>query len=146
MNVEAVKTLSKLQLRQEEKYVPKMYKDSRGHWTIGYGWNLETNQIRMTEAEMHLAGDVDDAYAQLMSACGWAHGLDDVRCAVLVQLCFQLGLEGLLEFHNMLKACQAGNWPVAANQLLDSKYGREDCPARAQRYAAMLESGKGPTA
>ena len=137
-----VTTLTKNQLRREEQFRAKMYKDSEGFNTIGYGWCLDKTQIRQTEAELRLSNDVAEAYAELMSACSWAHGLDDVRTSVLVQLCFQLGIHGLLEFHNMLMACQAGNWPVAANQLLDSKYGREQCPARAARYAAALESGK----
>jgi lysozyme len=142
MDPDKVTTLTKDQLRREEQFRAKMYLDSEGFHTIGYGWCLDKTQIRQTEAEQRLSNDVAQAYADLMSACSWAHGLDDVRAAVLVQLCFQLGLHGLLEFHNMLVACQAGNWPVAANQLLDSTYGREQCPARAARYARMLETGQ----
>jgi lysozyme len=142
MNADTVRNLAKDQLRKEEGCRLKMYRDTTGLLTIGIGWCLDRSPMRLTEAELRLSNDVADAFDELLQALPWIGSLDDMRASVLVQLCFQLGLHGLLEFGNMLKACQAGNWPVAANQLLDSKYAREDCPARAARYAAALELGK----
>jgi lysozyme len=142
MNADTVRNLAKDQLRKEEGCRLKMYKDTKGLSTVGIGWCLDRSPMRLTEAEFRLTNDVGEAFYELLQALPWIGSLDDMRASVLVQLCFQLGLHGLLEFGNMLRACQAGNWPGAANQLLDSKYAREDCPARAARYAAALELGK----
>lgn len=142
MNSDNVQQLAKAQLRTEEGCILKPYKDTMGLLTVGFGWCLDRSPMRLTEAEFRLANDVAQAYADLVGALSWVSNLDDLRASVLVQLCFQLGLHGLLEFHWMLDSIQNHDWKRASDELLSSLYAKQ-CANRAHRYATMIETGQG---
>ena len=73
----------------------------------------------------------------------WFNKLDENRRVVLVDMSFQLGLNGMLRFVKMINALRAEHWHEAASQLLDSLYASEDqTPERAQRNAEILRSGE----
>ena len=73
----------------------------------------------------------------------WFNKLDENRRVVLVDMSFQLGLNGMLRFVKMINALRAERWHEAAAELLDSLYASEDqTPERAQRNAEILRSGE----
>jgi lysozyme len=55
-------------------------------------------------------------------------------------MAFQEGVGGLMSFHNALAATHAGNWQLAHDQFLASKWGRQT-PARANREAQRILTG-----
>jgi lysozyme len=57
-------------------------------------------------------------------------------------MAYEMGVAGVLGFHDMLRACQAGDWSGAAAAGLDSDWARKEAPARAERLMAMLRNGK----
>ena len=77
--------------------------------------------------------------SELDSAFPQFGDLDPPRTAVLIELCFQLGMPTLRKFTNMLAALWAGDNDCAADELLDSRYARQ-VPSRANRYAERLRS------
>ena len=73
----------------------------------------------------------------------WLPALDDIRRAVLVNVCFNVGFKGLLAFHNMLAAMQRGDWTAAAAELRDSDAWRStENHNRYERLARQLETGR----
>lgn len=52
-------------------------------------------------------------------------GLNDTRKAVLVNMCFNLGISGLLGFKNTLAFIGAGDFERAANNMLASKWAKQ---------------------
>jgi len=129
-------------LREEEGWSATVYQCSEGHWTIGYGRNVDPHTgigITRDEGEFMLRADVMRTIAELDSAFPQFNDLDQPRTAVLIELCFQLGLPTLRKFTNMLAALWAGDNDRAAEELLDSRYARQ-VPARADRYAERLRS------
>ena len=64
---------------------------------------------------------------------------NEVRQAVLISMCFQLGdLEGWPRFR---AALAKGDYAAASQEGLNSKWAREETPLRAMRAMQMLESG-----
>jgi len=63
---------------------------------------------------------------------------NDVRQAVLVSMCYQLG--GLAEWTEFKAALAAGDYTGAAAQMLASRWA-DQTPARAKREAFMMRSG-----
>jgi lysozyme len=61
---------------------------------------------------------------------------------VIIGMAFQLGTSGMLGFRRAIAAARDGRWDVAADEMLDSKWAREDTPARAQRMARQMETGE----
>jgi lysozyme len=51
--------------------------------------------------------------------------LSDPRQAVILDMSFNLGLNGLLEFKEMLAALKAGDYERAADEMLNSKWAQQ---------------------
>lgn len=129
------------QLKRDEGWRPMPYRDSVGKLTIGYGRNLDDVGISMIEGEKMLDADILRTTARLESAFPWTSTLDEVRCGVLVNMAFNMGVGGLAQFKNMLAKVQSGDYAGAAQEMLDSKWATQ-VGDRAQRLATQMESGE----
>jgi lysozyme len=69
-----------------------------------------------------------------------SYGLNVTRREVLVEMIFQLGLNGVLGFKKMIEALEAMDYEKAADEILDSKAARQ-CPERFQEYADLMRVG-----
>ena len=128
------------QLLRDEGCRLKIYTDSEGVPTIGIGRNLRDKGISQTEAEYLLDRDIRDAASDVIAHLPWAETLDEIRFGALVNLSFNMGIGGLLGFHEMLKALQAGHFELAAEQLLASKY-HQQVGIRCERLAQQIMTG-----
>jgi lysozyme len=123
----------------------KLYTDTRGVPSIGYGRNLRDDGVSTIEANYLFDHDLANAIrgaAQSVGSPYWLQ-LDPVRKAALIDMCFELGEYGLAEFHKMLAHVRAGEWQAAADELLNSLYAQQ-VPTRAHRNAALLLTGEWP--
>ena len=125
----------------------RVYMDTMGRYTIGFGRNLSDVGISDNEAAMLLANDIHAAIDQLTSAFPWFSSLDDVRQRVLADMAFNQGLgdshAGLLSFHKMLTAVSVGDYDLAADEMLDSQWA-DEVKGRALVLAEMMRSGADP--
>lgn len=118
----------------------KPYRCTAGKLTIGVGRNLDDVGITREESRALLAGDIARIRAEVDRALPWAKNLDEARYAVLLNMCFNLGLAGLLGFKNTLAMVQAGDYAGAAEGMLASKWAKQ-VGARADRLAKQMETG-----
>src|SRR5437899_1439553 len=93
-----------------------------GHPTIGVGRALDVRGITEVEAGVLLHGDIESVTAELGAKLEWFSTLDDVRQRVLVNLAFNLGTAGLLNFHDTLRYIGEGRYELAARAMLDSHW------------------------
>jgi lysozyme len=128
------------QLARDEGCRLKPYKDTVGKLTIGIGRNLDDVGITIEEAHYLLSNDVTRADRDVSKNLPWSAGLDGVRQAVLINMCFNVGIGKLLTFKKMLAAMESGNWELAAGEILNSKYAN-DVGDRAKRLALQLMTG-----
>lgn len=128
------------QLKRHEGLRIKPYKCTANKTSIGYGRNLDDNGISIYEAEMLLQNDVNHILRQLETVI-WYMLLDDVRKAVIVNMAYNMGIQGMLGFKKMIAAIQKQDWETAAKEMLDSDYGRE-LKTRATELSKQLETGK----
>ena len=129
------------QLVRDEELRLKPYTDSVGKLTIGIGRNLTDKGISFQEAQGLLANDIADATADLEAKLPWTATLDDVRKGALVNMAFNLGIGGLLEFHDFLARMQRGDFSGAAGAMLDSLWARQ-VGARATRLSIQIQTGQ----
>jgi lysozyme len=129
------------QIERDEGKRNRGYKCPAGYWTIGVGYNVE-NGPPLPDAIIDQITDYLIEYftLELMDALPWVHYLDEVRRNALINMAFNLGIEGLLKFERTLKAIQDGRYDDAASHLLDSKYARQ-VGDRAKRLAKQLQTG-----
>ena len=131
------------QLRLHEGERLRPYRCTAGKLTIGVGRNLEDRGITSQESAMLLANDIRAVEAGLVRALPWVSRLDDVRQRVLIDMAFNLGLQGLLEFKRTLKAVQEGQYQQAAGMMLESRWASQ-VGQRAERLARMMLTGADP--
>lgn len=123
-------------LRQHEGYSQTPYQCTAGKLTIGFGRNLEARGIRMDEALIMLANDIQECASDLAGFDYW-NGLNDNQQAALIDLRFCVGPAGYRGFKKMNAALEQGDIPEAARQVLDSKFANQT-GGRAQDIADLL--------
>jgi len=131
------------QLRLHEGERLKPYRCTAGKLTIGVGRNLEDRGISREESAMLLANDIADMERELQRALPWVARLDEVRARVLVDMAFNMGIVGLLNFKRTLATVEAGDYQQAATMMLDSKWAKQ-VGGRAERLSRMMLTGKDP--
>lgn len=119
----------------------KPYRCTAGKLTIGVGRNLDDRGISPDEAMYMLANDINDSRRELSAAFPWFDKLDEVRQAVLIDMCVNLGLSRLQGFRNTLALIGVGKYEAAAQEMLNSKWA-EQVGRRAQRLSRMMATGR----
>jgi lysozyme len=133
--------IRQLRLHEGERLGP--YRCTAGKLTIGVGRNLEDRGITRAESAMLLANDIEEMDANLTRKLPWVARLDDVRRRVLIDMAFNLGVSGLLEFKRTLAAVEQGRYQEAAGMMLQSRWASQ-VGERAQRLARMMLTGQDP--
>lgn len=128
-------------LIKHEGLQTKVYTCPAGKLTIGIGRNLEDRGITEIEAEYLLNNDIVHCHNQLSSSLPFYDKLDDIRQEVLINMCFQMGLYGLLKFKNTLSFIEQGNYVNASAEMLNSKWALQT-PNRAKELSKILERGE----
>lgn len=132
------------QLRQDEGARACAYRDTLGFLTIGVGRLIDERRagagLRAHEIDFLLANDITDRVEALNRTLPWFKDLDDARQAVLVNMAFQLGVEGLLAFKTSLGLIEQRDYKNAADQMLRSRWAGQT-PARAWRMAKQMDTG-----
>lgn len=139
MSPESVKTLKDL-LIFHEGFRRFPYKDTTGHETIGIGRNLVDKGISYSESLIMLDDDVSYFTQKLEKYFPDFSVLDDARKTVLIDMCFNLGINGLLQFKNMINAIRLKDWNRAALSIIQSKAHSQN-PNRYQRLATIMKTG-----
>lgn len=133
-------------LWEDEGFVPHGYFDSKGFLTIGPGILIDERRQGSgisVEEGMYL---LRNRMWRTENLCGtrlpWFYDLDSVRQQVIICMAYQLGVAGVANFRRMGAAIERADFRAAAAEMLDSKWAREDSPARAKRMANMMERGE----
>ena len=128
------------QLRRDEGVRLKPYKDTVGKTTIGVGRNLDDVGISEAEANYLLGNDVSKATSAVRQKIPWADELDEARFGVLVNMTFNMGINGLLGFPRMLHSVQLGDYEEAALEMMDSAW-YDQVGDRAKRLVTQMKEG-----
>jgi lysozyme len=134
--------------RRERLYVDCCGKDRKqcrcskqGHLTGGVGRNFDAVALCQDEIELMLDNDIRAAKHLVGRWLPWSATIDEVRREVLQNMTFNMGIGWVMEFKKMIEAMQRADWQTAAQELLDSDYGRAATRERALRLATQLETG-----
>ncbi|WMM36554.1 lysozyme [Pseudoalteromonas phage PS_L5] len=129
------------QLKKHEGLKLKPYTDTVGKLTLGIGRNLEDKGITEQEALFMLNNDVGYFYKKITKELPWIKNLDDARQNVLVNMAFNLGVNGLLSFKNMLTAVATCNFKLASEEMLNSKWAKQ-VGNRAVELSEQMRTGE----
>jgi lysozyme len=136
MNLDA---LTEMLARHEGERL-KMYKCPAGYNTIGVGHNLDAKSISQRASRVILEDDIADVFADLDKHLTWWRGETEARQLALADLCFNMGIGGLLKFKNTLAAWKSGDYVNAALGLRTSKWF-EQVGRRSHTITEMVRNG-----
>ena len=131
------------QLRRDEGERLSAYQDHLGFWTIGIGRLIDSRRgggISTDESTMLLRNDIARIRVELLQRLPWFVHLDPVRQGVLMNMTFQLGINGVMAFQDTLAKVQASDYAAAADRMLQSKWATQT-PERANRLAKQMREG-----
>lgn len=121
-------------LRKEEGFREHGYLDSRGVPTWGYGFT----SITRDEAEQMLESRVILCFKEVNALLAREQiSLDEYRKAILVDMCYQLGIAGLSKFKKMIAALRDMDYDKAADEMLDSQW-HVQTPVRCELLAKRM--------
>src|SRR5690554_2251827 len=134
--------LARRLIKAHEGFSDRLYYDSEGVPTVGWGHNcLKPWPRHVLEQLFDLDyREAEEAARRLVKSFD---ELDEVRQAVLVNMAFNLGQARLASFSRMLAAVEAKDYETAAREMLDSKWARQ-VGRRARELAQMMREGKWP--
>jgi len=111
-------------IKKHEGWRSKLYVDSVGVKTIGYGINLEQQEMPKAVAELWLSMVVSDIKNKLREY-EWYIKLNGDRRKAIIDMAYNLGIPGLLKFKNMIAAIKENNYRKAAKEMIDSKWASQ---------------------
>jgi len=129
------------QLLEHEGCVLHAYEDHLGYLTIGVGRLIDKRRgggITKDEAMFLLDADIARVVNGLRQEQGFTGFPDSVKEA-LVNMAFQLGHNGVMNFKKMWAALRESDFDKAADEALDSSWA-EQTPERAKEVSEMIRS------
>ncbi|MDE1189457.1 MAG: glycoside hydrolase family protein [Pantoea sp.] len=139
-------------LNFEEGYRETPYLDSQGFPTVAGGIRIGPKGATLSNYIFLVPRLVGDTWKQLIvegkaqqmhSRAALQQALsqcNEARCDVLYSMAYQLGVEGLALFRNMLTAITQNDFDAAADAMLNSLWASQT-PGRARRHAEVMRSG-----
>jgi len=140
LSPDAKKKLTSM-LMQHEGYSPHPYLCPTGALTIGWGHNLDAMGITPAVGALMLSEDIQYFEQELPKKLNFWNRLNDARKAVLLNMAFNLGVFGLLNFRKMLTAVDHNCFDEAAKEMLDSKWATQ-VKSRAEELARIMRTGE----
>ena len=122
-------------IKQEEGFKGIVYKCTEGFDTIGYGTRLPLSE---KEAEMILEYRLNILKGNLSDSL-YMLDIDKKAWDILYNMVYQMGVKGVLNFKNMIKALEAKDYKRAGDEMLDSKWAKQT-PARANRLSKAMKA------
>lgn len=135
-------------LKLEEGFSSKPYYCSEGYPTIGYGKKIGNKgdplpNLTVTEKdELQFLRKRIDQHIREMSVKynkAW-NNCNMTQQAVLISMCYQLGLAGVSNFKKMWLALERKDFDLASTEMLDSLWARQT-PKRAKRHSKTMKDG-----
>lgn len=128
-------------IKEHEGYRRHVYECSLGRLTVGYGTMLEQGGHGVPEyiAEL-LLRDYLQTIESRLKVHDWYTDLSTARQHCILEMAYQMGVEGVMGFGNMIAALQREDYETAESEALDSLWAKQT-PARAKDVAGRLRAG-----
>ncbi len=135
------KLVEMLRLHEGVRY--KVYLCSEGYETIGVGRNISEGGLGLSKDEVDflLVNDIKRVQDELTRNFPWFLDLNETRRDAMVDICFNLGLTRLRSFANALEAMSYGQYEIAANEFMDSRWSQQ-VGNRAVEVTEMIRTGE----
>lgn len=123
-------------IKENEGFRGTVYKCSEGFDTIGYGTRLPLSK---DEAELLLIHRLEQKGRELEQKEPFILKLKHDKQEVILEMCYQMGVDGVLKFKKMWEALKKGDYKKASVEMLDSAWYMQT-PARAKKLSDLMKA------
>jgi len=136
----------KARIKKHEGFIPKIYRDSLGKATIGYG-HLITEKDNFKEGIEYSIEELEEVFNQDFNKA--VEGANELTSklniilakikGVIIEMVFQLGKTGVSKFKKFFEALNNQDYNEAANQMIDSNWYKQT-PKRCLELSEIVRS------
>ena len=126
-------------IKESEGFRDRVYKDTLGIDTIGYGFAIKDLVLEEDICDMILGRKLDNLIDAADKKFPFLRGLPQDKSEVVYEMCYQLGINGVSKFKNMLKHLEAKNFEKASVEMLDSLWAKQT-PNRAIKLSNQMKT------
>lgn len=132
-------------LKSNEGFRPYLYDDATGkritqgstvvgHPTWGWGFNTDAIDFTVEAAQVQFDTIRTRRINEVFNALPWTQRLGSGPLRAVIDIAYNAGVDGLMQFHKMLDCLQRGDLVGAKREVLNSKLAE----GRARRLAALI--------
>ena len=125
-------------IKQHEGYRSKVYDDSLGIPTIGYGFAIKDLELDEDICDEILKRKLDLLILSIRKRFDWFYGMPKDIQLVVIEMCYQLGVTGVSKFKKTIKYFENKDFKNASIEMLDSKWARQT-PNRAKELSNRVK-------
>ena len=124
-------------VKLSEGFRDKVYKDSLGIDTIGYGFAIKDLVLDKDIAETILRRKLDSLIERVNKRFAFVKDLPEAGQDVIYEMCYQMGVSGVSKFKKTLLYLENKEFKMASKEMLDSRWARQT-PNRANRLSDII--------
>ena len=124
-------------VKLSEGFRDRVYKDTLGIDTIGYGFAIKDLVLDEDISEMILKRKLEALVERVNKRFDFVEGLPEEAQEVIYEMCYQLGVTGVSKFKKTLAYLSHHEFKMASKEMLDSKWARQT-PNRAKRLSDII--------
>ena len=125
-------------IKQHEGFRSKVYDDSLGIPTIGYGFAIKDLELEEDICDMILERKLSILKERIEKKFQWYRYMPQEIKDVVVEMCYQLGVYGFSRFKKTIAYIQNKQWEEASVEMLDNRWA-EQTPGRAREMSNRVK-------
>jgi len=124
-------------IKKHEGFRNRVYNDSEGNLTIGYGFAIKDLRLDEDIASIILERKLANTTVRCYESFWWFREMPQTVQDVIVEMIYQIGLNGFMQFVKTIELLKKKEWEKAGKEMLDSKWAKQT-PRRARDLAETL--------
>ena len=125
-------------IKQHEGYRSRVYDDSLGIPTIGYGFAIKDLELDQDICDIILERKLSALIARIEKKFQWYKYMPPEIKDIVVEMCYQMGLYGFSCFKKTIAYLQDKKFEKASVEMLDSRWA-EQTPSRAKELSTRVK-------
>ena len=124
-------------LKISEGFRDRVYKDTLGIDTIGFGFAIKDLVLSEEISEIILKEKVEALIVRIKNKFDWFDEMPPEIQSVVTECCYELGVNGFSKFKKTIAHLKEKEFKPAADEMLDSRWAKQT-PNRANMLAGIV--------
>ena len=135
MNIERLKE----SVKANEGFRDRVYKDTLGFDTIGYGFAIKNLSMEEDIAGIILERKLFKLITDVYTRLPWIVKMPSKVEEVIIEMCYQIGISGFSRFVKTISLLQKKKFELASEEMLDPRWAKQT-PNRAKRLSDIIRN------